>query len=86
MIRQKDNKACYRVAAKNHYIVVLDRLGTNYNGILRFEATIINLDKMYDNYCGGHTYRFTSHHLCELDEAIFIVNYHEKKIEKMYNN
>lgn len=82
MVRQKDNRACYRVTGEYNYIVVLVFLGFNYNGIKRYEATIINLDKT-DEYSGGHVYRFTEHHYNEYMECRWIVEYHEKKANWM---
>ena len=82
MVRQKDNRACYRVTANEHYIVIITYLGFNYNGIMRYETTLINLDKT-DSYSGAHVYRFTGHHYNEYDECKWIVNYHEKKATRM---
>lgn len=88
MVRQKDNVAVYKIVTeKRAYYVELFHLKNTYNGVARFEAHIIrtNIVEHYD-YCGAHVYRFTGHCSSELDEAKFIVNYHERKIEKLYNN
>ena len=82
MVRQKDNRACYRVTGESHYIVIITFLGFNYNGIKRYEATLINLDKT-DDYSGAHVYRFTEHHYNEYQECKWVVDYHEKKARKM---
>ena len=82
MVRQKDNRACYRVTGQYNYIVILVFLDWNYNGLKRYEASIINLDKT-DDYSGAHVYRFTEHHLGEYGECRWIVEYHEKKANRI---
>lgn len=82
MVRQKDNRACYRVTGQYNYIVIIEYLGFNYNGIMRYETTIINLDKT-DDYSGAHVYRFTGHHYNDYDECKWIVEYHEKKANRI---
>lgn len=82
MVRQKDNRACYRITCDNHYLVIIVFLGFNYTGIKRYEATLINLDKT-DDYSGAHVYRFTGHNYNEYEECRWIAEYHEKKARKM---
>lgn len=84
MIRQKDNAGVYKVETDSRkYYVELIRLQNNYYGTPRFEAHIIRVDSIeqYD-YCGAIVYRFNGHYLTDMEEAKFIVDYHEKKILK----
>ena len=82
MVRQRDNRSAYTVTLESHYIVTLERLQNSYYGNPRFEAGIINLDKM-GGYIGVHVYRFTGHYMDEYQEARWIVEYHVKKAHKM---
>ena len=89
MVRQRDNVGVYKVVSKDTkriYYVELIGLQNNYYGQSRFEAHIIRTDliEQYD-YCGAYVYRFTGHCAGNEYEADWIVQYHEKKIERTQN-
>jgi len=90
MIRQRDNVAIYRVFSEKSgtlYFVELLRLQNNYYGNPRFEAHIIRPDNVNKyGYCGAHVFRFTGHYLGDDVEAKWIIDYFEKKLEKLHNN
>ena len=85
MVRQKDNVSIYKVTTeKRNYYVELIRLQNNYYGTPRFEAHLIRTDMVEQfKYCGAHVYSFTGHYMDEIEEANWIVQYHEKKIAKI---
>lgn len=85
MVRQKDNVAIYKVTTEKHnYYVELLKLHNNYDGNPRYEAHLIRADLVEQyNYCGAHVYRFTGHYMDDINEAQWIVEYHEKKIAKI---
>ena len=83
MVRQKDNVSIYKVpgekTGRNYYVELL-RLQNNYYGNPRYEAHLIRVDIVEQyNYCGAFVYRFTGHYLDDINEAKWIVNYHENK-------
>ena len=89
MVRQRDNVAVYKVISKNtgaKYYVELLRLDNNYYGNPRYEAHIIRVDFLEEcDYCGAHVFRFTGHYMSEQDECDWIVDYFEKKLNKLHN-
>lgn len=78
MVKQRDNRATYRVKSRCNYLVTLTRLKNTYCGQPRYEASIIKTDVL-GSYIGTFVYRFTGHYMSEIDEARFIVEYHENK-------
>ena len=82
MTKQRDNRATYRIKSRKNYLVTIQHLKNTYMGESRYEATIINVD-IQGTYIGSFVYRFTGHNMSEIDEARFIVNYHESKDTRM---
>lgn len=85
MIRRFDNLTVYTIkGARNGYQVILDRLNNDRNGNPRYKAIIIpDADEPRNdgNQNIGIVYHFSGHYYGNTEEARFIVEYHEKKME-----
>ena len=79
MIKQRDNKAVYRVKLEYNYLVTICFDHWTNTGNAVYDAEIINLDKFDDIYTAAHHYRFTGHSIGEYHEARYIARHHEQK-------
>lgn len=83
MIKRFDNLTAYTIRGnRNTYHVILDRLNNDRNGNPRFSAIITpDAPRMDGNQQPAYVYHFSGHYYGNTEEARFIVEYHEKKME-----